>query len=298
MTLLDQAHDFANGLGALITWELSSTSITPADLRVLLTSLGEDASIVPDIDPASAASRAAREYHAGTGNETRYRAEVVHQEKGVATVLGVLERRRVDASTVEWVQVDRVHVEINQGTLAALWTERSTDQAIALLGLVKKRATHLDADWIRPALVQKRLAEMGAFNLRRQGGVQFVARTYLEELARLARIVRSLGDSTFDVIHVAPTEESRASVSRAATMHLDEQIKDLVEKLDGWQEAAKAPRSDAVENLVLQIGEMTLLGEMYRDVLSVAMDGIGEKLAAVKARALTLIQHGVEEDAA
>jgi hypothetical protein len=214
--------------------------------------------------------------------------------------VGILERQRVANDEVKWAQVDAVLIYLNpaDGSYSHRAHATSTSQAYAYGALFDKRREYLDADWIRPNLVQKRLADMGAFNLRRQGGVLFVARTYLEELANLARLVRALGDSTFDVIHVAATEESRQSVGRAAGVHLEDQINDLVAKLDGWQEAAKKPRADAVEHLLVSVGEIVLQGALYSDVLAVAMEKVDERLAAVKLRATELLMDGVEDAAA
>jgi hypothetical protein len=292
------ASSLSEGLGALVFWELSETAITPDDLRALLVSLGEDPSVVPDIDPASAASRASREWGMGRGNETRYRAEVVHTEKGVVTVLGVLERRRINSATVEWVQVDRVFVgTLPDGTLGGLYSEGLTSMGASLCGLIQKRATHLDADWIRPHLIQARLDAVSAFTVRRQGGVVFVDRTHLEEVNRLARIIRKIGDSSFDIVHVARTEESERSITRAAEASLGEAINEITDKLDAWTERAKAPRSDAVAGLLENVGDLVLRSELYRDVLAVTSDALADRLAAVKSRAMALLIDGVEDAA-
>lgn len=287
----------SNNLGALVCWELSDSAITPDDLRSVLISHGEDASIVPDIDAASAASRAAREWGQGRGSDTRYKAEIVLREAGRVEA-GILERRRISANEVQWVQIDAVVIEHDaQGVYTGSYTLGGTEQAGAYRGLFLKRLSHLDADWIRPHLIQSRLDAVGAFNLRRQGGVLFVDRTHLEEVERLARIVRSIGSSSFDIVHVAATSESRTSVARAANSYLEEQINEVVTKLDEWADKARAPRSDAVENLIEQVGDLVLRGGLYADVLQVTMTGIQERLDAVKSRAMTLLIDGVEDAA-
>jgi hypothetical protein len=302
-TIHSAVHDLSRGLGALVCWELSDTAITPDDLRALLASLGENPAVVPNIDPASAAARASREWGLGRGSEERFRAEVVQRESAHVEI-GILKRHRVAADEVGWVQVAAVGLWLNQdGTLRAI-TENAGNgtsqgpfeaQVASFRSLLAKRLDYLDADWIRPNLIQKRLDAVGAFSLRRQGGVLFVDRTHFEEVERLARIVRSIGSSSFDIVHVAETDESRASVSRAANAYLEDQVNDLVAKLDDWTEKARAPRSDAVENLIEQVGDLVLRGGLYADVLQVTMDGVRERLDAVKARALKILTEGVEE---
>lgn len=292
--------NLSSGLGCLVMWELSDTAIEPARLRGIFDSLGEDASIIPDIDPASAVARAAREWGQGRGNETRYRAEVVLREVDRIEV-GVLERRRVAQNEVEWVQVDRVVIDTftSNGvtTINAMRSVTTREEAKGLMSLIRTRATHLDADWIRPNLIQARLDAVGALNVRRQGGVMFVAHQHLDEVERLARIVRQIGTSSFDIVHVETTKESVATVQRAASSYMEEQINDVVAKLDDWAEKSRAPRSDAVAGLVEQVGDLVLRGGLYADVLQVAMEGINERLAAVKSRALALLMNGVEDAA-
>lgn len=285
------------GLGALVMWELSETAITPQRLRGLLDALGENSAIVPDIDPASAVARASREWGLGRGNETRYRAEVVLRETDRVEV-GVLERRRVASNEVEWVQVDRVICDLDSnGALAGVWSYGGADQSTPLIALIRNRAEHLDTDWIRPNLIQARLDAVGALNVRRQGGVMFVARQHLEEVERLARVVRAIGTSSFDIVHVEATRESVATVQRAANGYLEEQLNEVVAKLDDWAEKSRAPRSDAVAGLVEQVGDLVLRGGLYADVLQVTMEGINERLAVVKSRALALLMEGVEDAA-
>lgn len=297
----DLRASLENGLGALCYWELSETAITPNYLRGLLSSLGEDASIVPDIDPASAASRAAREFGLGRGSETRYKAEVV-EKTGDRIEIGLLERQRVSNNEVRWVQIDRVIGEIDTTSptpsFAGIYSVHGSEQSKSLIELVRSRAEHLDADWIRPSLIQARLDAMGSLNVRRQGGVVFVSRTYAEELSRLARIVRSIGASSFDIVSVSATEESRASIHKAANAHFDEQLTELVAKLDAWTEKARAPRSDAVANLIEQVGDLVLRGDLYSSVLEVAMDDVKARLNVVRQRAAHLLMNGVEDAAA
>lgn len=289
----------SNGLGALCYWELSDCAITPDSLRAVLTVLGEDPSVVPDIDPASAASRASREWGQGRGNDTRYRAEVVNRDSDRIEV-GILERQRVSVNEVKWVQVDATIVTVDSvtGAYTGAYTVNGTSQASAYRDLFLKRLAHLDADWIRPHLIQARLDAVSAFAVRRQGGVVFVDRTHLEQVERLARIVRSIGDSSFDIVHVAATGESHKSIARAANAYLEEQLNELTSKLDGWNERARAPRIDAVEGLLEQVGDLVLRGGLYADVLQVTMEGVNDRLATVKSRAMALLTEGVEDAAA
>jgi hypothetical protein len=291
------ASSLSEGLGALVMWELSDSAITPDDLRALLVSLGEDPSVVPDIDPASAASRASREWGMGRGNDTRYKAEIVNRQPGRVEV-GILERQRVSAGEVKWVQIDAALIWMDPaGKYTGAGWVNGTSQVHAYLDLFYKRNTHLDADWIRPHLIQARLDAVSAFTVRRQGGVVFVDRTHLEEVNRLARIIRKIGDSSFDIVHVARTEESERSITRAAEASLGEAINEITDKLDAWTERAKAPRSDAVAGLLENVGDLVLRSELYRDVLAVTSDALADRLAAVKSRAMALLIDGVEDAA-
>lgn len=297
MTTNDLLIDLKNGLGALVMWELAETRITPDDLRTVLASHGEDPSVVPDIDPAGAVRRAAREWRVGQGNATRYRSEVVYDSNGRIDV-GLLRRERLGDHEVQWVQVATMVYGIRHGRPVlddAVGTDIQHVGAVA--SLVDGYATHLDHTWIRPNLVQAKLAGMGAVNWRRGGGVVFVPAAYLRDLDRLARVVRSIGSSVFDVAHLANTEDSRASVSRATRDHLTEQISEVGARLDEWAKSDRKIASHSVASVLEQIGEVTLRGDLYAQALGVAMDDLRAKVDAARERARGLLM-GVGVEAA
>ena len=64
-----------------------------------------------------------------------------------------------------------------------------------------------------------------------------------------------------------------------------------------WTDRARAPRSDAVENLLVQVGDLVLRGDLYASVLEITMESVQQKLATVKERAAAILAHGVEDAA-
>lgn len=287
------------GLGALCWWDLADTAIEPCALRAILAAEGDPA-VVPDVDPASAVRRAAREWASGRGNDVRHRAEVVAETPDRVEV-GVLRRERVTDHEVRWIQVDHVSCEIRHAggtsTLGFVFSTAGTDQALAVEKLIRHRAVHLDADWIRPELIQKRLDQMGAFNLRRQGGVVYVPGQFAEELDRLARVVRRIGESSFSIAHLDRTPDTQASVGASAKRYLEDQLGELSSKLDEWEERAKAPRGDAFASLLEQVGDLVLRGDLYREALSVTVGDLDARLVTVRQRALALLTGEVESAA-
>jgi len=287
MTTTTLSHDLRAGLGVLVSWDLSNTSILPHDLRSILTVEGEDPAIVPDIDPAAAVKRATREWSQGRGAADRYRAEVVREDAGTVEV-GILRRQRVDDHEVKWVQVDHVVFETTAGALVR-GHGIGSDQAAAFSALADKRATYLDADWIRPGLVQARLAGWGAFRLSRHGGVEYVPVQHRENVERLARIVERIGDSRFDLVDVAATEASRKTIGSGARDNLAEALGEVTSKLDEWEKSTRSIPSHSVAAVLERFADVSMRAELYAGALEVSVDDLREKLDAAKVRARALL---------
>lgn len=285
------------GLGAIITWDLQGTRITPSDLRAVLAAEGltAEAAAVPDIDLRNAAKRAAREWSQGRGNAARYRAEVVREDGGSVQV-GILRHERVSQDEVRWVQVDTLTLDLATGT----WTAANgLAEGADLIALATERATYLDHSYVRPELLQRKMTAWRAFPLRRQGGAYFVAGAYDAELQALQRVVSKLGDSVLSMFHLAQSAQTTSALEQGAREHAGTTLRTLREKLQGWQDRAGAVRSDAVAGMLEEL--RTLRGDVqfYADSLQVALDDVMADLdsAVQDAQALARAEFDAEPGA-
>jgi hypothetical protein len=274
------------GLGAIVTWDLQGTRITPADLRAVLAAEGltAEAAAVPDLDPRNAVKRAAREWAQGRGNAARYRAEVVREDAGSVQV-GILRHERVSQDEVRWVQVDTLTCDLSTGA----WTAAvGLPEGADLIALATERATYLDHSYVRPELLQRKMDAWKAFPLRRQGGAYFIPAAFDGELQALQRVVGKLGDSALSCYHLAPTTQTTQAVHEGAREHAGATIRTLRAKITGWQERAGTVRSDAVAHMLEEL--RTLRGDVqfYSDSLQVAMDDMLADLDAAVADARAL----------
>lgn len=280
---------FGGGLGALVTWDLYGTKVRPADLRAMLAGEGltEDAGRVPSIDARKAVKRAAQEWSKGRGNADRYRTEVM-REDGAVVEIGVLKRERISTNEVRWAQVDLLALDTSTGA----WTTGSaapTAEATEFQALAGERMEFLDHDWIRPELLQRKMASWHAFGLRRQGGVYFVAAAFDAELQALQRVVGKLGDSKVEIYHLAQTAQTTAALEGGARTHAAGQLADLRGKLADWRGRAGSVRTDAVENMVFELKALKDDVQFYADALQISLDDLQVDLDAAITDARVLV---------
>lgn len=281
-------------LGCMVWWDLSSVRVTPSDLRAVLAAEGDPAQ-VPDIDQPAAARRAIRAWTKGRGHADRYRAEVVYDEGGYL-VAGVLRREQAAEKEARWTQVGRIEYQINGDGIDLVTVDPGPsgehEAEVREVNVAVADACHyLDHDFVRPWL-QGRLDSMSSFRLRRAGGVEFVPHVYREQVERLARVVRRIGRSSFEVADVAATASSQASVGTAARETLVSQLADIDARLDAWQESARSVSDRSYTSVMEAFGDLALRAELYQSMLEVGMSDLSEKLNAAKARARKLIEEG------
>ena len=284
------ASDLSTGLAALIWWELSDTGVSPTSLRSTFAAAGYDPSEVPDVDPIAGAKRAAREWSQGRGNATRYRTEVVAEEHGLV-VVGLLRREKVADQEARWVQVAASTFDAALGWSAPVGV--GTPEEIDLLGcdfriLAVRRQTLLDHHWIRP-WIQGELRALAAFRLRRQGGVEVVPAGGFDAVEKLRAVVASIGDSSMQVAHVAPTEQSRLSLGSGARESVGETVADLRARIDAWKSSARSVRFDSAAHVLGEFAELSARCSMYEDALAISLSDLREEVESAKAEALRLV---------
>lgn len=277
---VEAVKNTAQGLGALIWWTLSGRA-TPDQIRTVIQEEGGDPSIVPEIDGAAAVRREAREWTSGargTGAD-RYRAEVVRDDADCVTV-GILKRVRVSGHEVKWEQVDAVTYDGATKTWNAPCT---TPEATSFVASAKEAQALLDHAWIRPHLVQARLAAAAGIALRDRGGVWYVPTQHRDEVDRLARIVGRIGASRLDVIDVSASDASRASVARGVEATARETLDGLLERIRGWSESARKIPDTHSGPVLNELANLSASADLYADALSMGLDDL--RAAIVEARA-------------
>lgn len=291
MTKNQIIDDVAEGLGALVWWDLGGTQIRPENLRTILDDEGISID-VPDIDPLKAARRAAREFYSGRG-EGAYKAEVVSH--GDATVtLGVLQHQRVSENEVQWVQVGRTTYDSTGG-----WSYSSVGDSVIsdVVALGEKRQTYLDADFVRPKVIQKSIGEMAAFPLRRQGGMYYIPTRYMDQLERLQKVVGRIGDCALHVVHASDTDATRSSIGSEAKHHLTDEVSKLRAKLDDWKDSSRKVRSDALGNAIAAFSGLKDQAELYSDALSIQVDELLSDVAEATEIAKQMLVDGTAKRA-
>lgn len=277
------------GIGAITTWDLRGTRVTPQRMRDLLTNVGmhAEASAVPDIDQVAAVRRVAQTWSAGRGTD-RYRTEVV-EDTGTALTIGVLRRERIGQKEVAWTQQ-----EVLVYSEASGWTATGSLQASAdFISSADDARTYLDHNYIRPFL-QGKMQQMKAFPLRKQGGAYFVAGVYDAELQDVQQVVGAIGDSSFNIFHLARTEQTQASLHEGARSHVGGQLQELQAKMAGWQDRATKVRSDAVDNAIAEAMTIKADATFYAQTLQVALDDLLADLDQVLADANALADAAFE----
>jgi len=277
------AHDLAQGIGALAWWDLLDSKISPAELRGILGFEKWDIK-VPDIKPQQAIRKGANSWRKGAGNAERFKADVVFSDSDTM-IVGILKRVRIGPKKVAWEQVDRIVYSDMQGGTPIRIEQGNTIEADEVHECISWRFQYLNHEWIRPNLIKAPLAQLGAFNLRRSGGIVFVPAQGMDELDRIARVVRQLGKSQFHVSHVADTGDSRDSIGASAQGSLVGKLKDIKQRLDGWESATKRTSSKISDRTFAEFRELRDQARLYADCLNIQLDSLLGSIGSAEDRA-------------
>lgn len=276
----------AQGLGALVWWNLETTAVTPDALRGILASEGADPSIVPSIEAAGAIKRATREWRKGAGKADRYRAEIV-RESSDEIVVGILRRAQVSRDEVEWRQIEDLRFDLVSGTWTTLGTlpESGDFRAIA-----DEFRTHLDHAWIRPNIVVDGLRAASAVSLRSRGGVYYVPASHEAELDRLARILGRIGGCSLDVIHAQATPSSRASIASGASETLRSELGETIERIRSWREGAKRVYANAGATVISELADLASRASLYELALETSLGDLRAEIEAARKEAAEILE--------
>ena len=274
----DMINNLSAGLGALVWWDLEGTAIRPHDLRAILAAEGEDDSIVPDVDPLKGLRRAVRSYSRGRGHADRYKADIM-SETDHHVVITILKRSRLNGD-VAWLPVSHLRYDKIPGATALFWQGDGDGVIVRHFERhAHKLMTHLDHQWIRPNLIQKRLNSWSAFPLRRQGGVNFVPSEYLAGVETLQRVIGKIGDSALMVAHVQPSQSSRKSIAKSASTSLENEMTALREQIDAWLAGTHNPRPNTIARVIEDFTALKRRAALYRDSLQLVVDDLNADIA-------------------
>jgi len=286
--LNEKAREALAGLGALVFWEMSDTKITPADLRSILTSEGIQIE-VPDIDPESAVRRAARTWATGrAGTADKYRGDVVDTGNAEVKVC-ILHREETQSGAkkaARWETVEAVSFDLaTRQWSATAWTPETR----GFVALADEFIRFHDHNFIRPNVVQKRLAEMRSFSLKASSGLWYVTQDRMTDLAALQRVVSRIGHSQMFVIHVGASDSSREAIQTAARSALAETLAELEGKLESWIESTRKIRTDAIDTTMGEFQELIERADLYQGALQVRMEDLAARISAARDRARAII---------
>lgn len=277
--------------GMFIWWNLDDSRVTPDHLRNILTDEGfTPKTRVPDIDPAAGISRTCSEWSQGRGNATRYKCEVTSEVKGVSTTVGLLTRQRVDSKTVEWVQVGIAEYDITaQSWTIATDEPRHDDPLLAWKDLAAVRMQYLDHRWLRPNVLGFALEQAKATNLRRGAGFYFAPKQHMDEMKRLRRIVRRIGNSELRIAVVGNDEDTVESITGATRDAMSTAIADVQTQLKAWGESDRNVRADSQANVLNELAGLVGLAETYEAALDIRLGDLRSDIEAARRKALQII---------
>lgn len=287
---MDNAITTLSSTGMFVWWNLDDSRVTPADLRTILTDEGfTPATEVPDIEPSAGIKRATQEWSQGRGHARRYKCEVTRDVNGVTTV-GLLTRETIDEKTVEWVQVGLAEYDSNVGSWTVATNDAEHDEALAAFkDLASARMAYLDHRWIRPNILTHTMSGVHSVNLRKGSGFYFVPRQHLDEMKRLRRVIRRIGNSDLSIAVVGNDQDTVESVSGAAKQHILTTIAEVDKRLADWRDGERAVRSDSQAHVLQELADLISLAETYEAALDVKLEALRSNIGACRRRALQII---------
>lgn len=280
------------GMGAIVFWEMSDTKITPSDLRNILAAEGIQIS-VPDIDPEGAVKRASRTWAMGRGND-RFRSDPVDIQDPNRVKICILHRQEEGTAgkkQAKWETIESVIFDLQTRT----WTcSASTPEVQSFVALADDYLRFLDHNFIRPNVIQKRLAEMRSFSLKSSSGLWYVTQDQMDSLAALQRVVSAIGSSAMYVVHVGETSQSRDAIQNAARGALAETLAELEAKLDCWVSSNRKIRTDAIDTALAEFVDLVERADLYQEALQVRMEDLTFRINAARDRARQIIDGNLD----
>lgn len=276
--------------GVFVWYNLADSKITPDDLRDLLDRENfTPKTDVPDIDPSTGISRACSEWSQGRGNQPRYKCEVTRSEHGVTTV-GLLTRRRVDGKTVEWTQVGIAEFDAATGSWTIATDAPEHDSAMfAWKSVAVSRMTYLDHRWIRPNVLTFAMHNAKATNLNKGSGVYFAPKQHVDEIRKLRRVIRQVGDSSLRIAVVANDEDTVEDVTAATRETIVGAVSEVQAQLAAWGDSSRAVRSDSQANVLGELAGLLELAQTYEAALDVKLGDLRSEIENARRLALAII---------
>ncbi|HTN92580.1 MAG TPA: hypothetical protein VL242_53295 [Sorangium sp.] len=262
-------------IGDLISWNTDRIDVTrEAARRVFATEgLGH---LIPDMDPATALSRAAAEVKRPSGILVRPFA----RPKGdTSAAVGIyVQKTREGEAGDEYVCGARCRVDRHTGTIVGLPPDgappitEALAHAEAMAAHGNHLVTHAETRDISFAMVATAKALSGV-PLRDRGGFYLVPPSTCGAWLRLRRGLEQLGVKPIRIeMHDAP---DNVAVARAAAQGaLEADVAELIADLD--KAASEGMRQNALARRVELCKELTAKAELYRGVLA----GVADRITA------------------
>lgn len=113
---------------------------------------------------------------------------------------------------------------------------------------------------------------MGSVCLRSTGGVYFTPAHHVMTLEKLQSIFNQLGATDVTVIPIFGDDRSKSNLGRQTQRALHEELAALQKEIEDFK--AKTPRSDTLQNRVVQYKALKKRCDMYASMLSIKVDDI------------------------
>ena len=269
-------------LGDLIWWNLSDARIPRALLEHLWTGTGLALNLLPEPPSAEKALKTAvRECQMGKPDLLIR----LGKESEVELVFALVRERKDGAGNVEYHQEARVTLG-RSGESVSTDDPQHSDVTHLVNTFHSLRHTHT-ADDVRRALV-KALHAFSAVSLREGGGIYWVPHPFAHQLRQLQSAIEQIGASRFYLLPVHDSADAAHSLGSVARGSLEEELTSLQEEIAQFQ-AEPPERASTLERRLDAFAALRARADLYRDILSVQVDGLERHLAEMEATVSSLL---------
>lgn len=127
------------------------------------------------------------------------------------------------------------------------------------------------------------------FRVRSSGGMVYVPRCHEEELAKLDRIVSSIGDCSLHWVEATGNGKARSSLATSAARDLGQQIAEHRAQIDEWLAGTCEPRLSTMDGIMEQFATLKDSAQLFQDTLQMEADDFAADIEEAKSELLELM---------
>lgn len=258
-------------IGSYLWWALSDIEISVTALKRRLKANGLDpAKHMPPAIEGSAAFRKAVE-----ANKRGDRSLMVRyiKETPQELIYGVV-RENVDEDKEDLKYKVKARIVFRKRTESVVIRGGRSKIADAVKDLYDDYvSTYIHTD-IRRWVVRTIAEHMQAVQMKKNGGVYFIAHQHTKMLRSLEAVVNSLGTSEMMVTPIFDSEETTASVGRGTRGALERELAQIKQDLQDFRD--KPPRRDTLKRRLDDFQQLKGRARMFADMLGFVVDDLEE----------------------